>query len=61
MFIKYIKSQNKSIEEIEEIEVHLYGSLAKTGKGHGTDIAILMGLSGYNFTTINTDSKSIGI
>ncbi len=28
------------------VKVLLYGSLAKTGKGHGTDIAILLGLSG---------------
>ena len=26
------------------IQVHLFGSLAKTGKGHGTDIAIELGL-----------------
>jgi L-serine dehydratase len=28
------------------VEVHLYGSLALTGHGHGTDRAILLGLSG---------------
>jgi len=32
----------------------LYGSLAKTGYGHGTDVAILMGLSGEDFTLIDT-------
>ena len=26
------------------IEAHLYGSLALTGKGHGTDVAMLLGL-----------------
>ncbi len=31
---------------IERVRAHLYGSLAKTGKGHGTDFAILMGLCG---------------
>lgn len=30
----------------ERIKILLYGSLAKTGRGHGTDIAILLGLSG---------------
>src|SRR3984885_10596192 len=29
------------------IRVDLYGSLALTGHGHGTDRAILLGLSGY--------------
>ncbi len=31
---------------IDAIEVHLYGSLAKTGRGHGTDIAVVAGLLG---------------
>ena len=26
------------------VEAHLYGSLAKTGRGHGTDIAVIAGL-----------------
>ena len=32
--------------DVISLEVLLYGSLAKTGKGHGTDIAIQLGLSG---------------
>jgi L-serine dehydratase len=40
------------IEQVREITVHLYGSLAKTGKGHGTDLAVLMGLSGEHPETI---------
>lgn len=31
----------------ERVIVDLYGSLALTGKGHSTDIAILLGLSGF--------------
>ncbi len=31
---------------VKEIRVILYGSLAKTGIGHGTDIAVQLGLSG---------------
>ncbi len=33
---------------IQRIEVHLYGSLAKTGRGHGTDKAVVWGLSGLD-------------
>ncbi|MDP8994948.1 MAG: L-serine ammonia-lyase [Pseudomonadota bacterium] len=33
-------------EETDRVGVDLYGSLALTGKGHGTDRAILLGLSG---------------
>lgn len=32
--------------QIDRIHTDLYGSLALTGKGHGTDIAILLGLEG---------------
>jgi len=31
---------------VRSIRIILYGSLAKTGKGHGTDIAVQLGLSG---------------
>ena len=36
---------------IAAIRVDLFGSLAKTGKGHGTDIAVLMGLTGRDPVT----------
>ncbi len=32
--------------QLSRVQAHLYGSLALTGHGHGTDIAILLGLSG---------------
>jgi L-serine dehydratase len=41
-------------QSVESIQVKLYGSLAKTGKGHGTDMAILMGLLGEDPITTNT-------
>jgi L-serine dehydratase len=45
LFIQSLK-QKDLLTEIENIEVLLYGSLAKTGKGHGTDIAVQLGLCG---------------
>jgi len=44
--------QQLLIRQVTKIEVHLYGSLALTGKGHGTDIAVLLGLSGQDPVTI---------
>lgn len=41
---------------VQQVQVLLYGSLAKTGKGHGTDIAVLMGLSGEDPVTIDVNS-----
>ncbi len=40
------------IEKTEKIQVELYGSLAKTGKGHGTDLAVILGLLGEDPATI---------
>jgi L-serine dehydratase len=36
----------QDFERIARMEVELYGSLAHTGHGHGTDVAILLGLEG---------------
>ncbi len=41
--------------EVTRIEVLLYGSLAKTGVGHGTDIAVQLGLCGDDPVTFNVD------
>ncbi|MEQ1528150.1 MAG: L-serine ammonia-lyase [Methylococcales bacterium] len=34
------------IDKVDKLTVQLYGSLGATGKGHGTDKAVLMGLEG---------------
>ncbi len=39
---------------VKEVFADLFGSLAKTGKGHGTDIAAVLGLAGYDPVTIDT-------
>jgi L-serine dehydratase len=46
-------SQKGQMEQLLSIQVLLYGSLAKTGKGHGTDIAILLGLAGEDPVTFD--------
>ena len=40
----------------ERIRVSLHGSLAFTGKGHGTDRAILLGLAGETPRDIDPDT-----
>lgn len=42
-------------ESITSVHVKLYGSLAKTGRGHGTDIAVMLGLCGHHPTTIDVE------
>jgi len=43
-------------DRIVRIQVDLYGSLAKTGKGHGTDIAVMLGLAGEDPVTCLTSA-----
>jgi len=50
--------ENNQLNSISNITVLLYGSLAKTGKGHGTDMAILLGLMGKDPVSIEIDSIS---
>ncbi|MBS4043087.1 MAG: L-serine ammonia-lyase [Chitinophagaceae bacterium] len=53
--IQTIRSK-ANINEVKNIEVLLYGSLAKTGKGHGTDVAVLLGLCNEDPVTIDVNS-----
>ena len=53
--LDFIASINEEdLNKIHSIEVFLYGSLSKTGKGHGTDIAVLMGLLGHDPVLVDT-------
>ena len=52
-FIKTIKS--RGISNLSSVRVLLYGSLAKTGKGHGTDVAVLLGLCGEDPVTFDVN------
>lgn len=50
------------LKDVADLKILLYGSLAKTGKGHGTDIAIQLGVLGYDPVTFDVDliNPSIG-
>ncbi len=43
------------ISDLFSLKVKLYGSLSKTGKGHGTDVAVQLGLAGYDAKTIDVN------
>jgi L-serine dehydratase len=49
-------SQKGLLERTGRVAVDLYGSLALTGKGHATDRAILLGLSGQRPDRIDPDA-----
>ncbi|WP_405145344.1 L-serine ammonia-lyase [Sphaerisporangium sp. NBC_01403] len=44
------------LEKTARVEVILYGSLGLTGKGHGSDKAVLLGLSGEKPELVDVDS-----
>lgn len=46
----------KLLDKTDRVKIELYGSLALTGKGHGTDKAILNGLEGKSPETVEPES-----
>ncbi len=52
-FITTVKE--KGIDKVSAVKVLLYGSLAKTGKGHGTDVAVILGLCGEDPVTFDVN------
>ena len=49
-------AKSELLSDTRRIEAKLYGSLAATGKGHGTDTAIMLGLEGEMPDSIDPDS-----
>ncbi|ADO09775.1 L-serine deaminase [Pantoea vagans C9-1] len=54
-FVDLLCEQGK-LQEVTRIAVDVYGSLSLTGKGHHTDIAIIMGLAGESPDTVDIDA-----
>ncbi len=46
---------HQQLASTQRIQIELFGSLAYTGKGHGTDSAIVLGLEGQAPDTVNPD------
>ncbi len=55
--LRFIKTLNdrKFLNQVVEVKILLYGSLAKTGKGHGTDVAVQLGLCGDDPVTFDVE------
>lgn len=60
-FISHLEDLKGGIAAVSEIQVMLYGSLAKTGRGHGTDIAVALGLMGADPVTFDVESIQLVI
>lgn len=53
-FLQKLMEQNL-LTQVHAMKVDLYGSLGATGKGHGSDVAVLLGLEGEDPETVDTD------
>ncbi len=56
-WIKELKDAD-TFNNVDRIKIDLYGSLSLTGKGHATDLAILLGLSGADPEVIPVEDIS---
>ena len=54
LFLEKLRAKAK-LNEVKELQVLLYGSLAKTGVGHGTDVAVILGLCGADPVTFDVN------
>lgn len=57
-FLNEVREQ-KLIDAIIRIKVDLYGSLSLTGRGHATDLAVMLGLSGADPEYIPVESIDV--
>lgn len=46
-FLKELKNES-ILDQVKRVKVDLYGSLSLTGKGHATDLSVMLGLSGQD-------------
>ncbi len=53
--LQFIQLLGNKVEHVVNLQVLLYGSLAKTGVGHGTDIAVQLGLCGLDPVTFDVE------
>lgn len=54
-FLKELQTLN-FFDQITSVEIDLYGSLALTGKGHCTDMAVILGLEGDHADLVDPDT-----
>jgi L-serine dehydratase len=55
LFVRALE-KNQQLAFVTRVETQLYGSLGATGKGHGTDTAVMLGLQGLMPDVINPDT-----
>ncbi|PJK09300.1 L-serine ammonia-lyase [Lysobacteraceae bacterium NML120232] len=54
-FVRHHLNETGKLADVARIRAEVFGSLALTGRGHGTDKAVLMGLEGHRPNQIDPD------
>ena len=57
----FVAGLGAELRHVERVDVRLYGSLALTGKGHATDRALMLGLSGVRPATVCPDAAEVTV
>ena len=55
LFTERLRKEGQ-LERTARVQCNLYGSLGATGKGHGSDKAVLLGLAGHDPETVDVDA-----
>jgi L-serine dehydratase len=55
LFVARLQHENK-LADVSRVRCELYGSLGATGKGHGSDKAVLLGLEGHEPDTVDVEA-----
>ncbi len=55
LFVRHLQHDG-ALARTARVQSHLYGSLGATGKGHGSDKAVLLGLAGHEPDTVDVDA-----
>jgi L-serine dehydratase len=58
---RFLEGLGRLVEETERVEVTLYASLALTGRGHATDRAVILGLSGFQPRSLDPDAADAAV
>jgi L-serine dehydratase len=54
-FVESLK-ESGNIQQVDHVRAELFGSLGATGKGHGSDVAVMLGLEGEKPEEVETDT-----
>jgi len=54
-FVETLEQEVGGLDGVTTVKVELFGSLGHTGKGHGTDVAVILGLEGEHPEQVDCD------